>query len=89
MKNGGGPACLRLRVVVSEDELTSMHQAVLFSDQLYAELSDWVTNFYRDQLELSDLVDPDLLQKSRTALDSLTQILQLSSVYPFQLAGGS
>lgn len=66
-----------------------MHQVVLFSDQLYAELSDWVTNFYRDQLELSDLVDPDLLQKSRTALDSLTQILQLGSVYPFQLAGGS
>jgi len=89
MKNGGGPACLRLRVVVSEDELTSMHQVVLFSDQLYAELSDWVTNFYRDQLELSDLVDPDLLQKSRTALDSLTQILQFGSVYPFQLAGGS
>ncbi len=89
MKNGGGPACLRLRVVVSEDELTSMHQAVLFSDQLYAELSDWVTNFYRDRLELSDLVDPDLLQESRTALDSLTQILQLGSVYPFQLAGAS
>lgn len=32
------------------------------------------------------LADPQLLVKCRTALDELTQILKLGSVYPFQLA---
>jgi succinylarginine dihydrolase len=30
------------------------------------------------------LSDPQMLLESRTALDELTQLLQLGSVYPFQ-----
>ena len=33
---------------------------------------------------LDDLRDPQLLIESRTALDELTQILKIGSVYPFQ-----
>ncbi|MFT5995708.1 MAG: succinylarginine dihydrolase, partial [Glaciecola sp.] len=32
----------------------------------------------------SDLADPQLLLESRAALDELTQIMRLGSVYPFQ-----
>lgn len=32
----------------------------------------------------ADLADPQLLREGRDALDRLTQILQLGSVYPFQ-----
>ncbi len=32
----------------------------------------------------SDLADPQLLREGRDAMDRLTQILQLGSVYPFQ-----
>ena len=35
-------------------------------------------------LTLADLADPQLLREGCDALDRLTQILQLGSVYPFQ-----
>ena len=84
MKNGGGPACLRLRVVLSEDELAALHQEVLLSDGLYDELSVWIEKHYRDKLHPRDLADSNLLHEGRTALDELTQILGLGSIYPFQ-----
>ncbi|WP_417615172.1 N-succinylarginine dihydrolase [Oceanisphaera sp.] len=84
MRNGGGPACLRLRVALNSAELAAVNPACLMNDALFAKLDNWVEQHYRDRLSLNDLRDPALLQQSRTALDELTQILQLGSVYPFQ-----
>lgn len=84
MRNGGGPACLRLRVAMSEQEKQAVNQHVLMNDQLFATLNNWVDKHYRDEISEADLADPQLLQESRTALDELTQILNLGSVYPFQ-----
>jgi len=84
MQNGGGPACLRQRVVLSEAEIAAANQSVLMNDSLYQTLCDWVNKHYRDRLSEADLADPQLLIESRTALDELTQILNLGSVYPFQ-----
>ncbi|MDX5406607.1 MAG: N-succinylarginine dihydrolase [Chromatiaceae bacterium] len=84
MRNGGGPACLRLRVAMSEQEKQAVNQHVLMNDQLFATLNQWVDKHYRDEISEADLADPQLLQESRTALDELTQILNLGSVYPFQ-----
>lgn len=84
MRNGGGPACLRLRVALSEQELNAVNQNTLMSDALFARLNTWVDEHYRDQLSFDDLRDPQLLTESRQALDELTQILKLGSVYPFQ-----
>ncbi|QNM98617.1 N-succinylarginine dihydrolase [Chitinimonas koreensis] len=86
MQNGGGPACLRLRVALSDAELAAVNPAVLMSDALFATLNGWVDKHYRDRLTGEDLADPQLLVECRTALDELTQILKLGSVYPFQLA---
>lgn len=85
MRNGGGPACLRLRVALNDNELAAVNPAVLMNDNLYRRLNDWVDKHYRDELSVNDLRDPQLLNESRTALDELTQILKLGSVYPFQL----
>lgn len=85
MKNGGGPACLRLRVAMNDVERAAVNQHVLMSDSLYDELVAWVNTHYRDQMSYDDLRDPQLLNESRAALDQLTQILNLGSVYPFQL----
>ena len=85
MKNGGGPACLRLRVELNEHELAAVNPATLMNDNLYARLTAWVEKHYRDQLSEPDLADPALLMESRAALDELSQILALGSVYPFQL----
>lgn len=87
MRNGGGPACLRLRVVLTDEELESVNQAVLFDDRLFRRLSSWVDRHYRDRLQEQDLADPLLLEESRAALDELTQILRLGSIYPFQYEG--
>lgn len=84
MHNGGGPACLRLRVVMNQQELESCNPAVLLSESLYSTLDDWIGRYYRDRLNSHDLADPQLLMESRCALDELTQILQLGSIYPFQ-----
>ncbi|WP_110969532.1 N-succinylarginine dihydrolase [Pseudomonas huaxiensis] len=85
MQNGGGPACLRLRVALNETELAAVNPGVIMTAPLYDTLTQWVDKHYRDRLVESDLADPQLLVECRTALDELTRILQLGSVYPFQL----
>jgi succinylarginine dihydrolase len=87
MKNGGGPACLRLRVVLTPQELEQCHQGVLFSEKLFDDLLGWANRHYRDRLHAEDLVDPSLLEESRACLDELTQILRLGSIYDFQRIG--
>ncbi|VVD66432.1 N-succinylarginine dihydrolase [Pandoraea fibrosis] len=85
MRNGGGPACLRLRVVLTEAERKAAHAGLWIDDTRYATLTDWVTRHYRDRLSVSDLADPALLDECRTALDELTQLLGLgNNLYPFQ-----
>lgn len=84
MQNGGGPACLRLRVAMSEAEHQAVNPAVLMNDHLFVRLNQWVDKHYRDQISEADLADPQLLIESRQALDELTQILKLGSVYQFQ-----
>ncbi|MCR9218116.1 MAG: N-succinylarginine dihydrolase [bacterium] len=85
MRNGGGPACLRLRVVLNDAELARLNASVLLTDSLYESLVAWVGTHYRDALDPKDLSDPRLLAEGRTALDELTQLLGLGSIYPFQL----
>lgn len=84
MRNGGGPACLRLRVVMSSKQIQALGARVLLDERLYAELVGWVKKHYRDRLTVKDLGDPSLMLESKVALDQLTKILKLGSVYPFQ-----
>ena len=84
MRNGGGPACLRLRVALNDNELAAVNQACLMNDSLFTRLNQWVDKHYRDRLSFDDLRDPALVTESRAALDELTQILKLGAVYPFQ-----
>ncbi len=84
MRNGGGPACLRLRVVLTKAELAAIAPGVLFDETLHRRLTAWVKRHYRDKLGAHDLADPHLLEESRRALDELTGMLGLGSIYPFQ-----
>lgn len=84
MRNGGGPACLRLRVVLNDNELHAMHQGVILTDALYERLCTWVETHYRSELASTDLADPMLLEEVRKALDELTGILGLGAIYDFQ-----
>ncbi|WP_336365883.1 N-succinylarginine dihydrolase [Marinobacter sp. C2H3] len=85
MRNGGGPACLRLRVVLTDDERAALNSGVILTDSLYERLTAWVEAHYRDELTQDDLADPMLLDEVHKALDELTGILGLGSIYDFQL----
>ena len=84
MNNGGGPACLRQRVVLSDEERSAVSANVFYTPGLHAELADWVRKHYRNRLEPQDLADPLLARECLAALDDLTGILELGSVYDFQ-----
>ncbi len=85
MRNGGGPACLRLRVALADAERAAVGARVFLDDALAGDLEAWIRRHYRDRLAQDDLADPALLDESRHALDELTRILKLPPVYPFQL----
>lgn len=84
MRNGGGPACLRLRVALNDSELNAINPKVRMNEALFTRLNTWVDSHYRDSLSQADLADPALLQENYTALDELAQILGLGCVYDFQ-----
>ncbi len=84
MANGGGPACLRLRVVLNDEESAAINTSVILNKNLFRCLDQWVDKHYRDRLDIHSLADPQLLVESRAALDELTVILNLGSIYPFQ-----
>ncbi|MGN8197284.1 N-succinylarginine dihydrolase [Salinisphaera sp. RV14] len=87
MDNGGGPACLRLRVVLSAAERAAMAPAVMLDATRHTQLTEWVERHYRDRLAPDDLADPALLDETRVALDELTRLLGLGSIYSFQTEG--
>ena len=80
MQNGGGPACLRLRVVMSEAQLANLGARVILNEPLYHDLRAWIEQHYRDHLALKDLADPALLTECRTALAELGRLLGLEGV---------
>jgi succinylarginine dihydrolase len=88
MRNGGGPACLRLRVPLRPSERAAVRGNVFVDEALADALDRWVDEHYRDRLTPADLADPSLLDESRRALDALTRLLGLPALYEFQRAGG-
>ncbi|WP_291196370.1 N-succinylarginine dihydrolase [Hyphomonas sp.] len=80
MRNGGGPACLRLRVVMTEDELASCHQGVILDEELIDDLQACVRSTYRDRLAPADLADPKFADECRIAREALLEILELDAL---------
>ncbi len=86
MRNGGGPACLRLRVPLTDRELAAVNPGVRFTPDLHDTLAAWVERHYPDQIAPADLTDATLARACLDGLDELTRILGLGDVYAFQLA---
>ena len=84
MMNGGGPACLRFKIVVNENEFNNINPNFLLTPVLIKKLESLIKNSYRDTLEIRDLADPELINESYTILDNLTQIFKTGSIYNFQ-----
>ena len=83
MRNGGGPACLRLRVHLADAQRRAALPGVFFDDSLHQKLTQWIHRHYREHLRPADLADPRLIDEGRVALEELTRILGLGPIYPF------
>lgn len=84
MQNGGGPACLRLRVVLTPEEKKSCLASVFLDEVLYERLVGWVKRHYRDRIAPADLQDPELMRESAAAITELNEFLGLSDANSFQ-----
>ncbi len=84
MRNGGGPACLRLRVVLSEEEARAANAQFMLDDEKISALEAWVSEFYRDCVTPDDLRDPGLMDESFAAMQALTDLLGMGAFYDFQ-----
>lgn len=84
MRNGGGPACLRLRIVLSDDEAAAADQHFILDDAKIDALESWVKTHYRDRVTPDDLHDPAFMEESFTAMQALTDLLGMGAFYDFQ-----
>lgn len=77
MRNGGGPACLRLRVVLTGEERAACHPGVLLDEARIDTLQDVIRATYRDRLSAADLADPAFVTECLMARERLLQALDL------------
>lgn len=84
MANGGGPACLQIRFSLTDKEIAALHPSFYFDEMRYHILHRWVDKHFREQLSIEELADPELLKESQNALEEISQIYKLGSLYSFQ-----
>lgn len=80
MRNGGGPACLRLRIVMNDAEIKQCHQKIFLTNKLYSELYAWIEKYYREQLRHIDVMQPGFYEEVITAFKALEKILGLKLI---------
>lgn len=71
MANGGGPACLRLRVQLTQPQLAAIPRQYHINDSRVDELSRWIEHWYPETLSISDLSNIDFAEHCWAALDDL------------------
>jgi len=86
MRNGGGPACLRLRLVLSERELDAMQGKLILDQRRHQALVDLVTRLYPEELTLDQLASWSMAQRMTEIQREIYRILELplSLLDPFQ-----
>lgn len=76
MRNGGGPACLRLRVVMTEAQLAAANPAFLIDEAKIDALGEWVRQHYRDDLVAAEFSNPAFAMEIRNAHLALTELIR-------------
>ncbi len=82
MNNGGGPACLRLRVPMTRAQLASVkeHTNVMAYDGMLQALEKTIEKHYPNAIAPHDLADPALYERSLALLTELSALLELKLV---------
>ena len=79
MRNGGGPACLRLRVALTQHQQEALAKTarVLVDEGLLESLESVIQSFYPDSITADDLGNPAIYHASLKAMQAFGEILQL------------
>jgi len=82
MNNGGGPACLRLRVVMDDEQIAAMKASVnvLADDALLSGLEEIIASQYPAELEPQMLGNPELYHRCRAILARMSALMKLPLV---------
>lgn len=75
MRNGGGPACLRLRVAVDDAALAAIDPRFLLDPAKCAAVEAVIAAHWPERIALADLGDPALWQQARRARAALLATL--------------
>ncbi|KZZ41168.1 hypothetical protein A3759_02970 [Thalassolituus sp. HI0120] len=76
MDNGGGPACLRLRVALTVKELSLVDQRYLLDVKKIEQLQQCVNTFYPDSIVPEQLQQADLAEQCLLANQKVHQLIQ-------------
>ena len=76
MANGGGPACLRLRLPLTAGSLATLPCGLLLNEERLSAIESWVDRHYRTTLSRADLADPLLLDEWNNATAELPTLLR-------------
>ena len=75
MRNGGGPACLRLRVPVDGPARAGIDPGFLLTPERWQALSAVVEAHWPERISPDDLVDPQLWAQARAAHAALEAVI--------------
>lgn len=75
MRNGGGPACLRLRVPVGEEALRAIDPRFLLDERRWEALCALVDRHWPERIDAAELADPALWAAAGAAHDALDALL--------------
>ena len=77
MRNGGGPACLRLRITLNETEMAALQGKLILDDERHQKLVDLVNQRYPEELALEQLSDWDFASDVMEIVREIYRILEL------------
>jgi len=79
MNNGGGPACLRLRVPMSSSQWHCVPTSVKWSEAVADRLCDVIERYYPETLTIDELHDVEFIKVVQTATEAIERVLGLTS----------
>jgi succinylarginine dihydrolase len=75
MNNGGGPACLRLRLMLTRSEVATLPRRARFDRRRCEQLEGWIKKAYRSELNVEDLGSSALIDECDRAHAGVAKIL--------------
>ena len=79
MKNGGGPACLRLRLQLTMPQWTVIPSKFKFNDKLYKDLIEIIQTNYPESFEIENQIETEFIQRLRNTYNLLYQAFGLEN----------